>query len=1073
MAHQNTFRPTSLIILLALLAGAHGIASGQVAVRMDGERLTWQAGNKPLGSGDDWLQVRDLAAGDAFLPVPVSPKGDEFSATVIGLDFSGKWQKAGDAMELSCSVAARPPQDRAVVVRVALPLQAVGWTWWDTLYESRRIEPNKHYSNVMRWGGLRDVSTYMCCAVTGPDTGVSAAVPLEEPRVWRLAFSSERGALEAEFDLGRSPDAAKFPCRADFRLLVYAHDPKWGFRDALRRYYELFPQYAERRVGEGGIWLLSFEPAKMACPWDWGFRFDEGGEPHAGYDCAHDILPFVYTEPWGRYEGFGKMPTPDGKPHMGPKGPILTPQQLKQSVLDRLKIPANTKDKREEARRDWAEAEVNSAIEREDGVWIWHHWTDQWSPGDWISNICLNPDPDLPPPSLNSLMWKRELDPGFETAKKDGGESGGVYLDSVCGYVGFWPENFRREQWKYADTPLVASWKAKKPAQLHCFSCYELGLQVAQRMRAQGKFVMGNTGPPEMAWFCPILDMIGTGEHGIGLQADRHYAYMRAYGYRKPMSPMAYDLVNPEKTWEEKERAMHRLLFYAVHPGTGGFKEPDKYEPSRPLFRYYEPLIIWADLAGWQPVTCAAVTAPEVLVERYGPGQKELAGVTFIAIRNPGKQAVKANVVVEPKALPGDFAGGIAWLMVSDQPAQIARDANNNWTVSDLNLPEDSTEVIALGKREAIAGLWMRQSQQWLDRMAREAVWLGMSGAKVVRNGDFEAGLDGWGLASPPNNARNAEITLEEASPLSGKRSVKVVSHDETSRHGLNQGMPLTAGEEYTLRFKYAWARPDGAKGTFIPRFGIIGPDGKYAPGKYIYFKDVQPTGDKAAVSERRFTIPAGHSVGFFQFCFEGNWGTIRIDDVEMTSQKILDAQAKREQLATEARKAADSMKAGLGQSLLSLIAARQPVYEKLRDMAQAVPDEHARRCLLLPTQNFADSLGHAAEVLTGVTMGLPEAPPFADAALGSEAVVAFNLRSDTGRNPVAGAKITLDGAQGLKLRMPESRRGDGRTFSSPRTSGSRAKNPCGCCAGRRSGCTRRWRSGRPARSAPCARAFP
>ena len=33
-------------------------------------------------------------------------------------------REVGDAMELTCSVAAHPPLDRAVVVRVALPLQA-------------------------------------------------------------------------------------------------------------------------------------------------------------------------------------------------------------------------------------------------------------------------------------------------------------------------------------------------------------------------------------------------------------------------------------------------------------------------------------------------------------------------------------------------------------------------------------------------------------------------------------------------------------------------------------------------------------------------------------------------------------------------------------------------------------------------------------------------------------------------------------------------------------------------------------------------------------------------------------
>jgi len=992
----------------------------QVAVHLDQGRLAWSAGGQELGASSAWLQVRDIAAGEAFVTVPAVAAGNGFRGTAGGLAFAGAWKPAGDAVELTCTVSAEPPQDRALVVRVALPLQAAGWTWWDDAVRRRPIAADQRYTYVLNWGGLRQVSTYPYCAVTGPGVGVSMAVPLHEPRVWRLAYDGPRQALEAEFDLGLSPDAAKSPARADFRLLVYAHDPAWGFRAAIERYYELFPQYAERRVEAAGIWLLSFKPASMACPWDWGLKFDEGAQQRAGYDRAHDILPFVYTECWGIYEGFGNQPPPDGKDRYGRNVYLLTAEAMRQAIVDKLQAPPEQKFWGPVTRREAAQAEINSAIEDQNGRWIWSHYTQTWSKGNFLSNVCLNPDPDLPPPSRASVTWDGEINPALEIARRSGGELGGVYLDSVCGYVGFFDENFRREHWRYADTPLVPSSRAKQPVQLHAFSCYEISDQIAQRMRREGRFVIGNTGRPEMAYFCPLLDMIGTGEHGMGLQADEHYTYMRAYGYRKPMSPMAYELVNPAKTWAEKERAMQRMLFYAVHPGSGPFEDPARYEPSRPLYRLYEPLIVWLDLAGWQPVTHAVTTSPGLLIERYGPGAKALAAVTFIALRNPGKEAVVTGVRVADKACPETLPAGlpahdeaIAWLLLADRPAEAAR-GGNGWEVGGVTVPADGTEVVAIARRGDLARLWLNEAQQWFERLAKEGRWLGSGdGAAVVANGGFESALAGWSQAAPPSNQRDAEVTLEEAKPISGRRSVRVQSHSEASLHGLSQGPAITSGEEYTLRFRYAWTRPEGARGTVVPRFGVKGPDGNWASARYVHFDDVKPTGGTVGAYEGRFTIPPGYSAGFFQFMFAGHWGTFVLDDVELTSARGRDSAQRLAAFPLAAQQAADALRLALAgtdaDGMLTLASGQEPAYRRLLDMASGLPEGHTRRCLVLPTRNVAACLGQATTVLTGVTVHAPAGTPFGDGPLGGTTTLACSVTA--GAAAVTGLSLTLDDA--------------------------------------------------------------
>ena len=81
-------RATTRLALAAAATIAVGHVSAQVAVRLDGDQLTWQAQGEALGSSRQWLQVRDLAAGDSFLPVPVEATGLQFRGSAADLSFA-------------------------------------------------------------------------------------------------------------------------------------------------------------------------------------------------------------------------------------------------------------------------------------------------------------------------------------------------------------------------------------------------------------------------------------------------------------------------------------------------------------------------------------------------------------------------------------------------------------------------------------------------------------------------------------------------------------------------------------------------------------------------------------------------------------------------------------------------------------------------------------------------------------------------------------------------------------------------------------------------------------------------
>jgi hypothetical protein len=679
--------------------------------------------------------------------------------------------------------------------------------------------------------------------------------------------------------------------------------------------------------------------------------------------------------------------------------PLLSPAELKQNVLKDLEpTRPGENEKTAQERRDWAQAIVNSAIERRDGSWIWHHWTDEWSPGNWMSNVLLNPDPKLPEPNRASVTWKYELLPAFDTAKGNGGELGGIYLDSVASFIGYFYDNFRREQWKHAAIPMVADYEARAPAELHAFSNVEFARQVWERMNARGKLVIANTFEPYMQWFCPLLDMIGAGESStFGMADDNHYRYLRVYGYRKPMSWMDYGFVNPKVKWADEERGIQRCLFYAVHPGTGGFQNAADYEPSRPLFRYYEPLIIWMDEAGWQPVTWATCDDPNILVERYGPS----AGVTFVALRNTGKDPTTAAVDVRPSALPpGDL---IAWRMVGDGPLDISqpqppRGRKITWLKRyrvGVDLAPDATEVVAFGRREDVARLWLTEARQWLSRTAEEGQWVKTRAATALVNPGFEQGVAGWGVDQALG--KGGEIIFDDKAPLSGKLSLHATSRADDAFQSISQAVDFPSGQEYALRFRYRWQRPDSAKGTFSARFGVQGPDGQWAADKYIYFRDFVPA-EQVKTYEAKFSLPDGYSAKYFQFLFDGNWGTAWADDVDVTSAAIEGTRERMTTLPVKAAEAAAKMKTGLAAAgttvdLLRLASAQRPAYESLTAMAAPLSDDLTRRRIMLPLSGFAEALGRAEEVLTGAAERLDgaEGPLFGDVAAGKETKIALS----------------------------------------------------------------------------------
>jgi hypothetical protein len=99
------------------------------------------------------------------------------------------------------------------------------------------------------------------------------------------------------------------------------------------------------------------------------------------------------------------------------------------------------------------------------------------------------------------------------------------------------------------------------------------------------------------------------------------------------------------------EKYFQRCLFYGIYPSMFShnaadnpyWQNPRWYNRDRELFKKYIPVIKTLSLAGWEPVTNAASSNPDVYVERFG--------ARHFTLLNPTGQPQTATLTIDPRAL--------------------------------------------------------------------------------------------------------------------------------------------------------------------------------------------------------------------------------------------------------------------------------------------------------------------------------------------------------------------------------------------------------------------------------------
>jgi hypothetical protein len=587
----------------------HQVTVAHGAAMLDGVPV------KLAGAGPAGFWLRDVAADSDFVSL------DRGEALGLKLDI-GKTPaaQAGAATIYTGRLVGAAGKDRAVTLLYTLPVPGGGWRWLAGPRQDVPAESPNDYAAVSRFGatGTGRLSLYPLAAVSKAGRGQAISIDMARPAFFRVGFAAGTGELYIAYDLALSAEKDS----AEFAFSTFSFDGSAGFRGAVARLYEVYPEQFRCRTPEQGIWMPFYAISKVAGWQDFGFKFKEGNGETA-WDDAHDILTFRYTEPMTWWMTMPK----DG------------PRTIAAALAEARRLAAKGDSR--------AQALLTSGHQDESGQFVAQLRNEPWCNGAVWS---MNSSPGIRGDVTDfKNKWNAELSKKLYGATR-GGDLDGEYVDSSEGYVTA-ELDFRRDHLATARTPLVFSADGLRPAVFRGLIVAEYVRAIAEDVHGMGKLMMANGTPGRLCWLAPWLDVMGTETdwNPAGRwrpMSDEELLYRRVLCGPKPycflMNTNFGDFPH-----ELVEKYMKRCLAYGMFPGFFShnaseghyFSQPKLYDRDRDLFRKYVPLCRRVAEAGWRPVTGARSSDPKVYLERFGEqyltvfndaGRKTEAIITFV-----------------------------------------------------------------------------------------------------------------------------------------------------------------------------------------------------------------------------------------------------------------------------------------------------------------------------------------------------------------------------------------------------------------------------------------------------------
>lgn len=631
--------------LLALSASTRGevvaLEAGEFDIELDGAGAVrvLRAGSASFGgdAATSGLFVRDGMEGDLLQAGIGAGKDRETALAGAGLRVAARIEARPDHLLVAGVVEdVRREGDRSVDVVFRLPFAPA--IWWESISEKvlpgapAKVSKAPRNSDALPEGaavleriesdGLaQNYFPLACVTATDGRAGLAMAIPPDAPCRFRLASLPEPGCVELQMLFGLSQAAPKeFKGRAPFRFIVYPADGRWGWRDALRRYYALFPGSFQRRTQASGLWLVGMPPLKDV----------SDAENYAFWQATR-----LNETPMAIDMGMGVYPyTIVGQREIG---------YIKKKITGYDDVTAALESKPEttqRARYTWEE--VKALVETSGLLDAGGRRTYRLRETEWAGNSIsfpVNPSPWLAPDAGRPTVAAHTF-AEVERALRDHPEVAGFFVDSL----GMWGsyENHRRDHFAAVRAPLshdVAGRVCLPNWMPHVDYLRELRRRIGPRL------VFANGARPGRT-FCGFeLDVLGM-ENSLRDQEDRtQLDCLRAMAGPKP----ALCLLNyPEEglSREHAEEYVQRLVALGLAPEMRRVPWPRYKERDADLYARFMPIYRRLDRAGWQPVTHASVT-DNIWVERFGASPPEL----YFTLHNPSAAPTETRLSIDREAL--------------------------------------------------------------------------------------------------------------------------------------------------------------------------------------------------------------------------------------------------------------------------------------------------------------------------------------------------------------------------------------------------------------------------------------
>ena len=546
----------------------------------------------PVRSAKEGFQVRDIAVKTDFVSL-------ERHALGLELKYQ-KQQQSHDVTFFDISLSDTTGRDRAITLIYAIPIPDKNLQWLHDPRQNVSVEPEREYLNASSFsaGANGQLSRYPFAGVAVEEQGLGLGIDLAYPAFFRVGYNSGTEELFLAYDIGLTPEKPE----AHLRFSKFNFNPKWQFRAALARFYELFPDYFRCRTPQQGLWMPFAKISEVKNWQDFRFKFKEGTN-ETKWDDEHNIITFRYTEPMTWWMSMSRE----------------MPRTMQAALAEARRLANNKGDSR-------AKALFSSGFHNEVGQFPARLLNTPWCNGAvWSINSMPHVQGEITDFKNKWNTTSRNKLYGPQRSADLDGE----YIDSSEGYVTD-ELNFRREHFAISGTPLTFSLDSHRVAIFRGLIAFDYVRAIARDIHAMDKLMMANSTPIRLCWLAPLLDVMGseTNWNPGGTwrpMSDSDLLYRRVMCRSKPycfLMNTNFEVFSNELV----EKYMKRSLAYGMFPGFFShnasqdhyFTRPKLYERDRGLFKKFVPLCKLVAEAGWEPITLARSGDRHIYIERFG-----------------------------------------------------------------------------------------------------------------------------------------------------------------------------------------------------------------------------------------------------------------------------------------------------------------------------------------------------------------------------------------------------------------------------------------------------------------------